>query len=494
MQGGRLAFVRIATAVLLLAAGVPLVAQVITKVPANFVFDGLVGEWEAMPPIEQLRYGDTPDGGYAIWAGYTDYGLIIAGRIRMKSWTLAMKPTEGKEGGPVEIWVSLVDSVDLPGLKYANPGYTCTEAASGNAQSLAKCTVWVQDQQLYRERLLRQFVRHWRVAPDGIREEYALPSFDQLARRQREALGFPRPAGLPETVFRTLPDGSSTFEVLVPWVLLPPTNRLNLERMRVRLLLDRNPELEVPSFGDLAGYDSSQPIPHQRMKSIAVSPPIVTRITTCAQPLSGRNDDGEDRPAYYFLNSAREVDSAFLFENEVSPFGFPPQVDEVSPGATYQRFFSQALGPDEYLCGPYLSYRNGSIGKIFPFRLDAPLQPPFAVHDLTDGTRLIRVGPAHLPLPRSWHHAWDLMSMTIFALTPSHEVVSALKLEFSRDTPAGYEIEISDDWRTIKEFKTNRSGQWSSETYCLQGHLYRSCGKDPNSAPPKRRVLTPEGP
>ena len=52
---------------------------------------------------------------------------------------------------------------------------------------------------------------------------------------------------------------------------------------------------------------------------------------------------------------------------------------------------------------------------------------------------------------------------------------------------SGFEIEISDDWRRVTVFKEQE--KWESETFCLSGAVYKSCGKNPNAPAPKR-VLT----
>ena len=42
--------------------------------------------------------------------------------------------------------------------------------------------------------------------------------------------------------------------------------------------------------------------------------------------------------------------------------------------------------------------------------------------------------------------------MKIYALTPSLQAYEALSMGAMLDLPIGYEIDISDDWRTVKEF------------------------------------------
>jgi hypothetical protein len=197
------------------------------------------------------------------------------------------------------------------------------------------------------------------------------------------------------------------------------------------------------------------------------------------------------------LNRQLEINEAFFFENPEDPYGSPlPTKDEISPVARQERFFAQELEKGEFLCGPFMSYRKGSVVRQFPFRLQPPqdqvsLAPltNFPVKRLADGTRLIRYGPdqSHGPL---WKKAFVVYSMRVFALTPSLQVQEALSLGAWSDSAPGYEIEISDDWRTVKEFRQGVSGPWTSETYCLTGSVYRSCAKNPNSPPPQKRVLT----
>lgn len=92
---------------------------------------------------------------------------------------------------------------------------------------------WIQVQTVFRERLQKQATRMWRIAPQAAAEAYALPAYDGFTEAQRNALGFRRPARLPLREFRTGSDGAVTFEILIPWELFPPADRLSLERVRL---------------------------------------------------------------------------------------------------------------------------------------------------------------------------------------------------------------------------------------------------------------------
>ena len=206
---------------------------------------------------------------------------------------------------------------------------------------------------------------------------------------------------------------------------------------------------------------------------------------------------GEDQPAFYFLSPSLEINKAFFFENPEIPYDPPlPERGGVSPMASDQTFSAQELDKGEFLCEPFMSYRGGQIIRNFPFRLQpagdqVSMEPltPFPVKRLADGTRLIRYGPDR-SLGLLWRKAYETYSMRIFALTPSLLAYEALSLAARSDSAPGYEIERSDDWRTVTEFLQDGSGKWTAEKFCLSGHTYRSCGKDPESPPPRKRVLT----
>ena len=57
----------------------PVLAAVITPVPGNFVLDGEIGEWNGIPPTQQIGYsGDTTESD-SIWLGRNRKGLVVVG-------------------------------------------------------------------------------------------------------------------------------------------------------------------------------------------------------------------------------------------------------------------------------------------------------------------------------------------------------------------------------------------------------------------------------
>lgn len=461
----------------------PVLAKVITPVPGNFVLDGKIEEWMGIPPTQELRYEGHSTEYNSFWLGQSRKGMVVAGLIRNNPWRFATSTSELSQQGRLEIWISEVDSFDLPEIK--NIDDRC--AREEKPEDKNNCMQWVQAQTAFRERLQRQAARMWRIAPNAAEEAYALPAYDEFTEPQLKALGFPRPAGLPLREFRTSSDGAVTFEILIPWNLFPPADRLNIERIRLAV------NVKTHFYGS---PPAGEPLPDD-LPAYAVSPPITTRITTCGQPLLGRNMHGEDEPALYFLSPSFEIDKAFFFETPKAQNDFAlPGKNDVSPIALGQLFFTQELDTGEFLCGPFMGYRRGQIVRNFPFRLEPPQDQfsekpltSFPVMRLADGTRLIRYGPETASGPL-WRKAFVTYGMRIYVLTPSLVAYEALSLGAWSDFVPGYEIEVSGDWRAVTEFRMDPSGNWTSETHCLAGHTYRSCGKNPKSEPPRRRILT----
>jgi len=467
----------------ILFSACPALATVISQVPGNFVLDGQIGEWNGIPPAEQIRYSGSTTESDSFWLGRSRWGLVVAGLIRNHRWSFATDISELATSGRLEIWLSVAEAFDLPEIKYDEEA--C--AAAPKPEEKNSCLQWMQEQADFREKLQRQATRVWRLAPNAAEEAYAVPAYDGFTDGQRKALRFERPAGLPVSQFRTSADGSATFEVLIPWEVFPPADRLNIERVRLAVNIKSNFEGSPPNAAAV----------RENLPLYAISPAITTRITTCGQPLLGKNLHGEDEAAFYFLNRSLVIDRAFFFGNPEEAYGHPlPEKDEVSPIASYQTFSTQALGNNEFLCAPFMSYRKGQVTKNFPFRLEPPGDQwsrngltTFPVKRLPDGTLLIRYGPdiASGPL---WHKAFVVYSMRIYVLTPSLLAYEALSLGAWSDAVPGYELEWTDDWRTVTEFRQNQAGVWTSERFCLAGHTYRSCGKDMASPPPRKRVLT----
>ena len=401
----------------------------------------------------------------------------------------AANESELPEKGRLEVWISAADHLELPPATFEeNDCLAMTSAVDKKA-----CLNWLNTQVVFRTRIKELFTRMWRIAPNASVETYALPVFDALTDFQREALGFPRPASVPLRKFQVAPDGLTRFEILIPWELFPPFGKVNLGQLQFRVDLIGGSNT-ISSVMNLS-YTGRGERPTLPLPAVAVSPPINTRITPCDQPPVARTVQGEDKAAFFFLTNNLSVDKVFIFDDYMCPGYAPDFKTHASPVTWWKTFFFQELDRGEFLCGPFMSYRKENIVRHFPLRLEPSMDmvsvkpiTKFPVKRLANGTRLILYSPdaGHGPL---WKKNMVFYETKIIALTPSLEAVEALNLgPASSYDLTGYEVEISDDWKNVTEFRSKEFEKWTSETFCLVGSKYKSCGTNADSHPPKKLV------
>ncbi len=447
-------------------------------VPPGYVLDGSVREWEKTPPITNMGV-EARD--VVAWAGRSPDGLVVAGRT-------PLGPTPDFPSDPpadsVTISLALVRPFSLPEIEFSD------ELCRGmqEARDRAACHQWRQEQIRYRGLLRKQFARVWKLVPGAGAEEHALPAFDELDATQRGVLRLPRPAGVPESRFQKSASGIMEFEVLIRWELLPPADQLTPDQLRLGV--------ETGAYQNFE-QDKEDPL-RTDLESFTLWPRVTTQVTACGQPLFARDAHGRDTPLFYFLRRSHQIDRAFFFENfEYSRF---PRPGSVSPYTREVEFFSQPLGPGEYLCGPFLSYRKGAVVKAYPYRLEPPGdmvsvtgKPPrrLPVHRQADGTRLIRYGP-DVTISARATRSITVNLLVMYALTPSGELHEALTVGAWSDGVQGYGLDVSKDGRTVKEYRQDFEGKWSARTYCLAVVEYKECGKEAPSAPPPMHVWRPE--
>jgi hypothetical protein len=465
-----------------LVVSTPAQGLVIGPAPSDFALDGSVEEWRGRPPAARTVKQDGSDS-VLLWVGQTSQGFVVAGRLNDPRFPFAATTAAHQSGSRLEIWLSLAEDFEFPPMIYGEENGAAAEAAAK-----ASCLAWRKKESDLRDNGKKLFTRMWRVVPSAAEEAYALPAYDSMAGVEQEALGFPRPDGLPERRFRTAADGAVTFEVLIPWNLFPPANRLNIERAQFRADFDWE-GFTSPSTGPTNAYAGYEVLP-----VVEVAPPVVVRIGQCAQPLQAFDTRGEEVPAFYFLNpDGRSAGRVFIFDNYQEPYRPQfPQADYKGLLTLNVPGFAQTLGNDEFLCGPYLSYRKGNGVKQFPIWTGPDpgtfligQMGPLLVKAMPDGTRLLRLGPVQSFYSLS-HKASAIWTMKIFSLSPSLDAQEALSVGAWMYDISGFAIEISDDWRRVTVFR--EKGNWESETFCLSGTVYKNCGENLN-APAPRRVL-----
>src|SRR5579884_4173659 len=86
----------------LVFSSTPMLRAAITPVPAEFVFDGGVGEWKETPPVSTtMQKGGLPSS--SIWLAQSAKGLVVAGFIREPNLKFARTASELATEGRVEL-------------------------------------------------------------------------------------------------------------------------------------------------------------------------------------------------------------------------------------------------------------------------------------------------------------------------------------------------------------------------------------------------------
>jgi hypothetical protein len=470
--------------------------QIIEKAPRDFKLDGDVSEWKGNTPFSP---------GKAYWesipirVAQTNAGIVVAGFSQFYDAGLATNFAELPTKGRVEVWLSEADPIEMPGIAWVEQermGPDMCDLAYGDEQRKRTCLKWLGDQAPYREKLRALFTRMWRMAPDVTEEAYASPIFDSMNEAQKAALKPLKPAGLPTSKF--IFDEwrrKFSFEILIPWDAFPPATRLQIERIKLAVAI-----IERDRVIASTQREPNEPIANANLRSFFLSPAVVTHFTPCEFPLV--DETGE--PGFYFMTDSKAVKTAFTLKNRPLSTSLIqlPEPDDVSPRVALIAHFVQRLSPTESLCSDPLSYRKGNSIKRLPFNLGPgphfwsfdPLPTSWPVIRLANGTRLIKEGPEWLYYRQTsvMCSACPWAKLALYAIMPSGEIKMALTLG---DRVGGapeiddYDIQVSSDWRTVKEFAA-REGVWTSKIYCLSGDIYRPCGTG-NQAPPAKRGMPP---
>jgi hypothetical protein len=455
------------------------VAQIISRVPPNFKFDGAIDDW-------------TKHGGRTI--GQDDQGLVVSGASLFSSLGPASTAYELATKGRLELWMSGDDTIEMPPISWLAGPMTersCAEPPFDTGDKQQHCLQWFDQQPAHRQRVLSLFTRMWRIAPGLAEEVYATRIFDSMSDAEKKSVAPLKPSGEPVAKFAFDKFKQRfTFEIRIPWEAFPPSARLHQERVRFALNV-----VEGERFSALLKGPGDQSLDEPNFQSYALSPAVVAHFTPCEYPLATTRGE----PIFYLVNQSMFVKSAFVLRSP-SPGRFttePPRSDVFAPLAIPIEHFVQKLGADEFLCSPPLSYRRGSVTKQLDLQL-APgedfydLKPPMTtlpVIRLPNGTRLLKNGPTSAFRMQSHTQCGGcpVTTLQMFSLSPVGELKQVLSLgeRVGGLEAQGYEIEVSRDWKTVTEFRLVQA-KWTSKKFCFNGISYLGCGEKQGVAPPKR--------
>jgi len=197
---------------------------------------------------------------------------------------------------------------------------------------------------------------------------------------------------------------------------------------------------------------------------------------------------GTELPAWFIPSGAGYQKAAFL----VGARG-----DDVSPLVLPFHYFWRTLGPSEWVCGPDLAYRKGSV--IHPFAISVAevfglnrnvAEVGFEVKRRLNGQILIKVGPRLSGtggMGQCGGCPWS--DLSILGVDGDSNLITLLSLrkQIDGDSISSQDFSISPDWSRVVEYDAaGEDGErmWSSVAYCLRSGRYEQCGTEKKGVKP----------
>lgn len=492
------------------ASGMP--AATIGPVGDGFVLDGAVGEWTNRPPTLSLIPQGTGARPGTIWLAQAPQGLVIAGRTGGPPPVFAKNAEDMPNGDHVDLWIALAEQVTLPPIGAYSSMDGVTELRDlADCQADVACETWFADQDRRRRLLRRLFVRQWQLAPGAAVETYAKSAFEALDDEGRSTYRSLSPRGAPEVRFATRTHGGMgydalmgsedsrpshkgySFEALIPWEALPPTDRLSLDRLRVEV--DVLSPGRKPKAGPLSTTSQTrQDGQLGAMNAVSLSPPRSWRLSPCGYPLEGRSfwdRAGSDRiepqdmpqklSAYFLPEAAHEIASSFVLDNDwVGRYWAPTGV---SPLVVQSELFSHRLSPRLTICGPDLAVRHGDQVS---FAEGLRIEPSPAAKKVPGGWLLVGASTGAFRDPEGQCGACEDKSLDLHFIPdspgPPRSAFRTSGIQCDCCVGACIEdIRLSDDFKHIQV--TGHAGDGAARetaTFCFDTdkHLYLKCQPD----------------
>jgi hypothetical protein len=305
-----------------------------------------------------------------------------------------------------------------------------------------------------------------------------------------------------------------TFQILVPFSSFPPLPSVSIDKLRIMVDVF-SPARAGRKTGAYSTSSAARVYGNPAtFNTVKLDEPVEYHLSPCKLPLSGINHRGElsmsgpsesgayADPAWFVpsTNPAGGYESeTFMAINDSNREG----PDGLSPAIRLTHFFWKNTGPDEWVCGPALSYRKGSDIQNYPYTV---LETGFDVKRIPEGDLLIKTGPrVYNWAGNSQCGACPWTEMKIFDLRSDRKMFGALSLEYqiNGNDLASQDFSISPDWSRVVQFDLVPDGSfehpsWTSTTYCLvtdteryqtRVHRYAECGKKNNVEPPNPPLL-----
>jgi hypothetical protein len=382
------------------------------------------------------------------------------------------------------------------------------------------CERWYGEQVQYRRNLQRLFVRQWLISgkrPNYSQqgyffEDYASTGYAELSANYfREFLptilqpkgddGLTVDIGLEtrqDTKHRA--DGSSyrygrqtgyKFHVFIPYTAFPPTQQLKLTDLYLMVDVFGS----APDSHKMGEYSSTSAARQwgrpATFNHLHLTSPRTFSISPCEEKPEQADLYANKHASWFFPTEPGKdgiLQSTFALINPAGGYMYEP--GGVSPEVERGTYFWKQVPNGATVCGPALAWHKGDTITRTEFPVDAKY---FEAKVLPDGWSLIRSGP----------NAWTrssfgsgqcgscaVMGFNIYAVSPQGEITSALRIEEDLSGQGGSaqdaDLAIDPAWKRIKLYRAFEGEEdWTSTTYCLEGHTYTQCGESKHAKPPE---------
>ncbi|MFZ2021474.1 MAG: hypothetical protein WBA18_16470 [Terracidiphilus sp.] len=484
-----------------------------------------------------------------IWVRSSDQGLSIWGQVQVPDNDLRW-PTQKSEmlkSDHVEIWLSASPDVQMPPVGYGNQfgeidlknAADCEPLENGGGPGdprmpkLEDCRRWYNEQLEYRKQFERLFTRQWLAAGNDFSspttpsksffEDFATGAWANLEaslfdddlpkplKPQSDGVvaefntDFGKQTTLKTAGGQSYQQGIITgysFHFFIPFTAFPPAQQLRLRDLYLMVdVFSAAPEgkkmgaMSTTSAERLWGKPKS-------FNHVVLDAPRDYEISPCNTRGVEEDMYGVAHRAWYFPLAGEGplyLRTDYDIENPAGGYMYDPA--GVSPIFKATEHFWKVEADGSAVCGPKLEYRKGAVTKTSEFYV---AKEYFETQTLPDGWMLVRSGPdmsTQSPFGSGACGACPVVDFHVYSISPKGEIARALDIsdEFSgyEDQPSDGDFAIAPDWRKVTYYRDvvtylddGKGGQrddWSSMSYCLEGHAYRKCSEAKNVSPPDPR-------
>jgi hypothetical protein len=481
----------------------------------------------ATPPTLTLAPHSAQAHPGSIWVRSSDDGLNIWGRVQAneEGFRWPAQKSEMLSSDHVEVWLATSSGVSMPAIGWGNQFGTIKLASlkncadendeNGNIFNKKNCELWYGEQAQYRQSLQHLFARQWLVSGGlnpGVRffEDFASSAYGELGAnlfpdsmptvlRPKSEDGFMAEIGTDVRV-ETSHDSAGNpysrghmtgyyFYFFIPYSAFPPTQQIKL----TDLYLMVDVFSAAPDGHKMGDYSSSSALRQwgkpATFNHLRLAAPRTFSVTPCAADTSHSDLYGESYKGWFYptLPGKEEyLRSTFALINPAGGYLYDP--GGTSPEASEAKYFWKELPGGAVVCGPSLAWRKDATIKRSKFLID---EKHLEVKALPDGWSLLRSGPTestHSAFGSGQCGSCPILGFDIFAVSPGGEISAALQIDQDLsgegDQPGNAYLTVDRDWKRIilyREFDDDNVGDaksnWTSTTYCLEGHGYKQCGE-----------------